>query len=451
MFEMPRQAQTSWPVACQIDSAVSTPSQSTSGSRPGRRTAERSAQEVTINDAVDALDNAMNRALSLAMADANQALSVDQTNRNGLIVLTGTLTASRTLTLPANHRRLAIRNATSGGQDVRARHAGVGAEVAIVPGATVLVQGNGSDLYGVGGGAGALGDLTDVSIAGAANGDVLQFDGALWGAAGVGIFNRALLPFRGALARKTIDQSVAASTWTAIQFDTVGYDTDAFHAVGANTRLTVPVGVTKVALTANIRFEGGSANWTAVIRKNGSEITGGGAASGASGFTDGQLNLASAAVPVVAGDYFDVAVFLSAARTIKGVGTMRCWFAIQVVETQDAADPPADLTGFRTGQPGADEVLLRVPIARRTRMKVNLAGSQGVAGVAATAQTDFDIRRNGTSFATMRFAAAGTTATFIAASETVLEPGQVLSVVAPTTPDATLADIGFTLAGTLVV
>ena len=413
--------------------------------------AAQNQKEVTINDAVDALDNAMNRALSVAMGDANLTLTSAQANRNGLIVLIGTLTAARVLTLPANHRRLAIRNATSGGQEVRAKYAGSGAEVIIVPGGTVLVQGNGSDLFGVGGGAGALNDLTDVSASAAVASDVLQFNGTLWGAAGISIFQRALLPFRGALVRKTIDQSISASTWTAIQFDTASYDTNTFHSSGANTRLTVPASVTKVALAANLRFEGGSANWVATIRKNGSEVAGGGAASGASGFTDGQMNLASAVVPVVAGDWFDVAVFLSAARTIKGVGTVRSWFAIQVVETEDSADPPADLTGFKTGQPNADEVLLRVPTARRTRMKVNLAGSQGTADVAATAQTDFGIRRNGTSFATMRFAAAATTASFIAATETVLEPGDILSIVAPTTPDATLADIGFTLAGTLVV
>lgn len=48
--------------------------------------AAQNQKEVTINDAVDALDNAMNRALSLAMADANVTLTADQANRNGLIV-----------------------------------------------------------------------------------------------------------------------------------------------------------------------------------------------------------------------------------------------------------------------------------------------------------------------------------------------------------------------------
>lgn len=91
---------------------------------------------------------------------------------------------------------------------------------------------------------------------------------------------------------------------------------------------------------------------------------------------------------------------------------------------------------------------MRLPIARRTCIAPGLAGS---ATVTATAATDFDIRRSETSFATMRFTAAGDSASFLAASETVLEPGDVLTVVAPATPDATLAELGFALAGTLVL
>lgn len=414
--------------------------------------AAQNQKEVTINDAVDALDNAMNQALSVAMADANLTLTGTQANRNGLIILTGTLTASRTLTLPANHRRLAIRNATNGGQDVRAKYAGSGAEVVIAPSATVLVQGNGSDLFGVGGGAGALNDLTDVAVGAAIASDVLQFDGALWSAAGVGIFQRALLPFRGALVRRTTNFSVSTTgAYVAVPWQSAVYDSDALWDAGQPTRLTVPAGVTKVRLTGNIEWQTSPTSQLVETRMNGGGVIGGGSfiVRGDSGYSNQMRNIASAVLPVVAGDWFELTVFVSASGELRGME--RTWFALEVVETEDAADPPADISGYKAGQPAADEVILRVPVARRTRLKIDLAGSHASAEAAATAQTDFDIRVDGVSSATMRFAAAATSATFIAASETVLEPGQVLSVVAPSTPDATLAGIGFTLAGTLVL
>ena len=101
---------------------------------------------------------------------------------------------------------------------------------------------------------------------------------------------------------------------------------------------------------------------------------GGGTHSGASGLTDGPIDVASAVLPVAAGDWFEAYVYMSAAHTIKGVGTARNWFARAVVETEDAADPPADQAVFKPGQPGASEVLLRVPVARCTRFEAGIAG-----------------------------------------------------------------------------
>jgi hypothetical protein len=116
-----------------------------------------------------------------------------------------------------------------------------------------------------------------------------------------------------------------------------------------------------------------------------------------------------------------------------------------------AADLPAqpfDLTAFYPGVPSASAIITRVPVARAVTFPAGLTDSIGRASVAATAQTDFDVRKNGVSVGTMRFAAAATSATFIAASAITLAAGDILSVLAPATPDATLANLGFVLAGT---
>lgn len=109
---------------------------------------------------------------------------------------------------------------------------------------------------------------------------------------------------------------------------------------------------------------------------------------------------------------------------------------------------PYDVGGSYNGAPTASLVLLRYPFPRQAIFPSGLTNSRGVAGTAATAQTDFDLKKNGSSVGTMRFAAAATTATFIMASQTTFAAGDVLTVVAPATPDATLANLGFSLAGT---
>jgi hypothetical protein len=114
--------------------------------------------------------------------------------------------------------------------------------------------------------------------------------------------------------------------------------------------------------------------------------------------------------------------------------------------------------GFYPGVPSASVLcfLVAAPSGIATvTYAAAMAGSSGKALVAATAQTDFDVRKNattaanGTSVGTIRFAAAGTVPTFIAASPFSLTGGtDWLTVWAPATPDATLADIGFSLYAT---
>ncbi|MNT70298.1 hypothetical protein D3C72_2086640 [compost metagenome] len=111
-------------------------------------------------------------------------------------------------------------------------------------------------------------------------------------------------------------------------------------------------------------------------------------------------------------------------------------------------DPPYDVGGTYNGAPAASAVLVRLPFPRQVIFPSGLTNSRGTAGTAATAQTDFDIQKNGSSVGTMRFAASSATATFIMGSQTTFAAGDILRVVAPATPDATLADIGFSLAGT---
>jgi hypothetical protein len=67
------------------------------------------------------------------------------------------------------------------------------------------------------------------------------------------------------------------------------------------------------------------------------------------------------------------------------------------------------------------------------------------AETAATAQTDFDLQKNGSSIGTIRFAISGTVATFVSVTNTQFTGGDLLEIIAPGTPDATLAEIYFTI------
>ena len=103
---------------------------------------------------------------------------------------------------------------------------------------------------------------------------------------------------------------------------------------------------------------------------------------------------------------------------------------------------------FVNGKPAASQVLQRYVFAQTVAFATGLPGSQGTAGAAATASTTFNIQKNGSNVGMMVFATSSVTATFAMVSTTSFAPGDVLTLVAPALPDATLANLAWTLVGT---
>ncbi len=105
----------------------------------------------------------------------------------------------------------------------------------------------------------------------------------------------------------------------------------------------------------------------------------------------------------------------------------------------------ADIGTFIGGIPGNSEMVLRVIAA--SAFDVPTTGHQGSAETSATASTVFTFKKNGVSFGTATFASSGNTATY-SITATAFAAGDVLSISAPASADATLADISLTLHAT---
>ncbi len=109
-----------------------------------------------------------------------------------------------------------------------------------------------------------------------------------------------------------------------------------------------------------------------------------------------------------------------------------------------------DVYGYLDAVPGGSQVLLRYPMVRAVQFPDDFVGSQAKAGVAAgdSAGAEFSIQKNGVEFGQMTFASGATTATF--ATDSAIEEfaaGDILTVVAPGSPDSALDSIGFVLKG----
>ena len=116
-----------------------------------------------------------------------------------------------------------------------------------------------------------------------------------------------------------------------------------------------------------------------------------------------------------------------------------------------AAAPEAKtylLAGAAAGAPAASARVFHHLAGLDFNLPSSLTGSAALAKTAATAETDFDIQIGGVSAGTMRWAATGTVASFISASGASVAAGDEIEILAPATPDATLADLTWTIKGT---
>src|SRR6266849_9855873 len=114
-----------------------------------------------------------------------------------------------------------------------------------------------------------------------------------------------------------------------------------------------------------------------------------------------------------------------------------------------AVQGPAYVSGSWAGSPGASQVIERYIFATPVTFPAGLTGSYGTAGVAATAVASCAIQKNWSTVGTMAFAAGATNASFTMAGTTSFAGGDVLTILAPAAPDATLANLAWTLTGTL--
>ena len=148
----------------------------------------------------------------------------------------------------------------------------------------------------------------------------------------------------GAFAGARLDgsaTSIPATTTTVISFSTQTFDTDAFSDPLDLSRLTIPAGVTKVVVDCGFQFNtaGGAKDIEFFLRRNGTTIS----MVRASVASWGGLNATSGVIEVAAGDYFEVAIWSSAAG--GALRADRTWMTIQDVTGSSSGG------GSGTGKP----------------------------------------------------------------------------------------------------
>ncbi len=103
-----------------------------------------------------------------------------------------------------------------------------------------------------------------------------------------------------------------------------------------------------------------------------------------------------------------------------------------------------------SGAPSAGEAIAAFDFVRPVYFPANMVSSEAIAGVAPTNAVTCTVTLDGTTVATVDFAAGATTGTFATSAAFTATPTQTMKIIAPSSTDSTFADPSFTLWGVTI-
>lgn len=107
-----------------------------------------------------------------------------------------------------------------------------------------------------------------------------------------------------------------------------------------------------------------------------------------------------------------------------------------------------DIAGSTLSKPTDGAVLMRFSVTRAFIFRVNMAESIAESTTPPTGSPIYLLKKNGAQFATLTF--TGNVGTFALAAQESFVPGDILTLEAPATADATHDSIAWTLAGRIL-
>lgn len=256
---------------------------------------------VTSNDADAALERALcNEYAGHDPSGGDVTVSAADFRGNWHHVIAGSAAAAFNFIVPAIKRPFMVTNLS--GETATVKTAS-GAAGQVLDGETRLFYCNGTDVLG----------LTDSTATG--------------GGGGGG--------HAGALVTLGSDHAVASGSNTVIGWDAESYDTDGIHDNTVNnSRLTVPVGASKVIVSAQVRWDSNSSGTREILLyKNGSGTYAGRPFQHIEAQADRTVqSFVSPVLAVTPGDYFELVAWQDSGALRNIESHAATWFSLQVIE-----------------------------------------------------------------------------------------------------------------------